>query len=110
LLADVAVTRPSFTLSVPNSPVESLVAQVIQSMVSETGFDMNIDVLEANTASETAHCSRQHALEHCVATDKVMIERRADMRENEKDHQPANPSMERKQLRRKPFVLADHSR
>jgi hypothetical protein len=43
------MTRPSFTLWVPNSPVESLVAQVIQSLVSETGFDMNIDVLEEHS-------------------------------------------------------------
>ena len=54
LLADAAVTRPSFTLSVPNSPVESHVAQVIQSMVSEAGFDMKIEVLEANTLTANA--------------------------------------------------------
>ena len=54
LLADAAVTRPSFTLSVPNSPVESHVAQVIQSMVGEAGFDMKIEVLEANTLTANA--------------------------------------------------------
>jgi peptide/nickel transport system substrate-binding protein len=54
LLADAGVTRPSFTLSVPNSPVESHVAQVIQSMVGEAGFDMKIEVLEANTLTANA--------------------------------------------------------
>jgi peptide/nickel transport system substrate-binding protein len=54
LLVDAGVTRPSFTLSVPNSPVESHVAEVIQSMVSEAGFDMKIEVLEANTLTANA--------------------------------------------------------
>jgi peptide/nickel transport system substrate-binding protein len=54
LLADAAVMRPSFTLSVPNSPVESHVAQVIQSMAGEAGFDMKIEVLEANTLTANA--------------------------------------------------------
>jgi peptide/nickel transport system substrate-binding protein len=52
LLIDAAMSHPSFTLSVPNSPVESHVAQVIQSMVGEAGFDMKIEVLEANTLTE----------------------------------------------------------
>ena len=54
LLTDAAVTRPSFTLSVANSPVESHVAEVIQSMVNEAGFDMKIEVLEANTLTANA--------------------------------------------------------
>lgn len=36
--------------------------------------------------SEAAQRSRQHALQYSVAVDEVMIERRADMRENENDH------------------------
>jgi peptide/nickel transport system substrate-binding protein len=54
LLAAAGITRPSFTLSVPNSPLESHVAQVIQSMVGEGGFDMKIEVLEANTLTSNA--------------------------------------------------------
>ena len=54
LLADAGVARPSFTLSVPNSPLESHVAQVLQSMVGECGFDMKIEVLEANTLTSNA--------------------------------------------------------
>jgi peptide/nickel transport system substrate-binding protein len=40
---------------VPNSPLESHVAQVIQSMVSEAGFDMKIEVLEASTLTGNAN-------------------------------------------------------
>jgi hypothetical protein len=36
--------------------------------------------------SEATQRSRQHALQYSVAVDEVMIERRADMRENENDH------------------------
>ena len=54
LLADAGVARPSFTLSVPNSPLETQVAQVIQSMVGDAGFDMKIEVLEANTLTSNA--------------------------------------------------------
>lgn len=54
LLAEAGVTKPSFTLSVTNSPVESQVAQVIQAMVAEAGFDMKIEVLESNTLTGNA--------------------------------------------------------
>jgi len=54
LLADAGVARPSFTLSVVNSPLETQVAQVLQSMVGEAGFDMKIEVLEANTLTNNA--------------------------------------------------------
>jgi len=49
LLAEAGVPKPAFTLSVTNSPAESHIAQVIQSMVAEAGFDMKIEVLESNT-------------------------------------------------------------
>jgi peptide/nickel transport system substrate-binding protein len=49
LLAETGIAKPAFTLSVTNSPAESHVAQVIQSMVAEAGFDMKIEVLESNT-------------------------------------------------------------
>jgi peptide/nickel transport system substrate-binding protein len=54
LLADAGIGRPAFTLSVANSPLESQVAQVIQSMVGEAGFDMKIELLEANTLTSNA--------------------------------------------------------
>jgi peptide/nickel transport system substrate-binding protein len=54
LLADAGVSRPAFTLSVPNSPLESQVAEVIQSMVGEAGFEMKIEALEANTLTSRA--------------------------------------------------------
>ncbi len=49
LLAEAGVPKPAFTLSVTNSPIESHVAQVIQAMVAESGFEMKIEVLESNT-------------------------------------------------------------
>lgn len=52
LLAEAGALRPSFTLSVPNSPAESQVAEVIQSMAGEAGFDVKIEVLEANTLTD----------------------------------------------------------
>jgi len=54
LLTAAGLAHPSFTLSVPNSPLETQVAQVMQSMVGEAGFDMQIEVLEANTLTSNA--------------------------------------------------------
>lgn len=41
--------RVAFTLKVPNQPQESQVAQIIQSMAAEGGFDIRIETLEAST-------------------------------------------------------------
>jgi peptide/nickel transport system substrate-binding protein len=49
LLAEAGVTKPSFTLSVTQSPVDGQIAQVIQSMAGEAGFEVKIEVLESNT-------------------------------------------------------------
>ncbi len=55
LLADAGIPKPAFTLSVTNSPVESQVAQVIQAMAGEAGFEVKIEVLESRTlTSNTA--------------------------------------------------------
>jgi peptide/nickel transport system substrate-binding protein len=40
--------RVAFTLKVPNQPVESQVAQIIQAMATEGGFDIRVEVLEAS--------------------------------------------------------------
>ena len=40
--------RVAFTLKVPNQPVESQVAQIIQSMAAEGGFDIKVEVLESS--------------------------------------------------------------
>jgi peptide/nickel transport system substrate-binding protein len=40
--------RVAFTLRVPNQPVESQVAQIIQSMAAEAGFDIKVEMLEAS--------------------------------------------------------------
>jgi len=49
LLKEAGVEHPSFTLLAANSPVDLQVAQVIQSMIAEAGFDMKIQATEANT-------------------------------------------------------------
>ncbi len=54
LLAEAGVPKPAFTLSVTNSPIESHVAQVIQAMTGEAGFDVKIEVLESNTLTGNA--------------------------------------------------------
>jgi peptide/nickel transport system substrate-binding protein len=49
LLAAAGVSKPSFTLSVTQNPVDGQIAQVIQSMAGEAGFDVKVEVLESNT-------------------------------------------------------------
>jgi peptide/nickel transport system substrate-binding protein len=49
LLKEAGVEHPAFALLVANSPIDQQVAQVIQSMVGEAGFDMRIESAEANT-------------------------------------------------------------
>ena len=47
LLAEAGVPRPSFTLLTVNTPVDQQVAEVIQAMVAEAGFDIRVQTLEA---------------------------------------------------------------
>jgi len=49
LLKEAGAEHPAFTLLVANSPIDQQVAQVIQSMVGEAGFEMKIESAEANT-------------------------------------------------------------
>jgi peptide/nickel transport system substrate-binding protein len=48
LLREAGHDRVAFTLKVPNQPVESQIAQVIQAMAAEGGFDIRLEVLEAS--------------------------------------------------------------
>jgi peptide/nickel transport system substrate-binding protein len=47
LLREAGHERVSFTLKAPNSPVEAQVAEIIQSMAAEGGFDVKVEVLES---------------------------------------------------------------
>lgn len=47
LLREAGVEKPSFTLSVINSPIESQVGQIIQAMAAEAGIEVKLEVLEA---------------------------------------------------------------
>lgn len=49
LLKEAGAKHVGFTLTVANNPLELQVAQVIQSMIGEAGFDMKIQAVEANT-------------------------------------------------------------
>jgi peptide/nickel transport system substrate-binding protein len=48
LLKEAGQEHPSFTLLIGNSPVEQQVAQVVQSMANEAGFDVKLQSAEAN--------------------------------------------------------------
>jgi peptide/nickel transport system substrate-binding protein len=55
LIAEAGMTKPSFTLSVTQSPADQQIAQVIQSMAGDAGFNVKLEVLESNTlTSNTA--------------------------------------------------------
>ena len=54
LIAQAGVTKPSFTLTVNQSPSDQQIAQIIQSMAAEAGFDVKLEVLEANTLISNA--------------------------------------------------------
>lgn len=48
LLRQAGHDRVAFTLKVPNSPVEAQVAQIIQAMAAEGGFDVRIEQMESS--------------------------------------------------------------
>ena len=54
LLKAAGVTNPSFTMMVPTGNEIQQVAQVIQSMIKEAGFDMKIQQVEFATSLQTA--------------------------------------------------------
>ena len=47
LLAEAGMPKPAFTLLTVNSPVEQQVAEVIQAMAAEAGFEIRVQTLEA---------------------------------------------------------------
>jgi peptide/nickel transport system substrate-binding protein len=47
LLAEAGLPKPSFTLFAVNAPVEQQVAEVIQAMAAEAGFEIKVQTLEA---------------------------------------------------------------
>ncbi len=49
LLREAGHDRFAFTLKVANTPVDSQVAQIVQAMAAEGGFDIRIETLEAST-------------------------------------------------------------
>jgi peptide/nickel transport system substrate-binding protein len=57
-----AQPTPRFTLTVGNQPVESQVAQVIQSMANEAGFDVKLRTLEANALIAAGKAGDYHAM------------------------------------------------
>ncbi|WP_431284377.1 ABC transporter substrate-binding protein [Humitalea sp. 24SJ18S-53] len=58
LLRDAGQPNPAFTLLTPNAPMETQVAEVIQSMAAEAGFRVRIETLEASTMVARADSGR----------------------------------------------------
>jgi peptide/nickel transport system substrate-binding protein len=54
LLAEAGLSRVPLTIVIPNSPVDTQVAQVVQSMAAEAGFDIQLQATEANTLTSNA--------------------------------------------------------
>jgi peptide/nickel transport system substrate-binding protein len=52
LLKEAGVERPAFTFLVPTSTIEQQVAQVIQSMAAEAGFEIKLETMEATTIAQ----------------------------------------------------------
>jgi peptide/nickel transport system substrate-binding protein len=57
-----AARHPAFTITVDNQPVEMQVAQVIQSMANEAGFDVKLRAVEANALIAAGKAGDYHAL------------------------------------------------
>lgn len=52
LLEEAGQSRVAFTLLVPNDPVNAQVAQIIQSMSAEAGFDLKLQMMESVTQAQ----------------------------------------------------------
>jgi peptide/nickel transport system substrate-binding protein len=61
LLREAGATNPEFTLLVPNSPVESQVAEIMQSMAAEAGFRLRIVTMEASSIVTRANARQYDA-------------------------------------------------
>jgi peptide/nickel transport system substrate-binding protein len=62
LLQQAGMERPSFSLTVGNSPVEQQVGQVIQSLAGEAGFDIRLRAMEANALVAAGKAGDYHAM------------------------------------------------
>ena len=58
LLREAGQPNPAFTMLVPNAPVEAQVAEVMQSMAAEAGFQMRIETLEGSAMVARAESGR----------------------------------------------------
>jgi peptide/nickel transport system substrate-binding protein len=61
LLREAGVTNPSFTLMTPTTADAQRVAQVVQSMVKEAGFDVKIELTEFATSLNLADKGKYEA-------------------------------------------------
>ncbi|WP_226382142.1 ABC transporter substrate-binding protein [Falsiroseomonas ponticola] len=61
LLREAGTPNPEFTLLTPNSPVESQVAEIMQSMAAEAGFRLRIVTMEASSIVTRAHARQYDA-------------------------------------------------
>jgi len=61
LLKETGTPNPSFTFTVANSPILAQIAQMIQSMAAEAGFDVKIQTLESSTLAATSNDGKYQA-------------------------------------------------
>jgi peptide/nickel transport system substrate-binding protein len=61
LLREAGTPNPEFTLLTPNSPVESQVAEIMQSMAAEAGFRLRIVTMEASSIVTRANARQYDA-------------------------------------------------
>jgi peptide/nickel transport system substrate-binding protein len=61
LLKEAGVTNPSFTLMVPTTASDQQVAQVVQAMAKEAGFDVKIQATESATTYQLADVGQYQA-------------------------------------------------
>ncbi|WP_376092287.1 ABC transporter substrate-binding protein [Roseomonas sp. CCTCC AB2023176] len=60
LMREAGQPNAAFTLLAPNSPVESQVAQIIQSMAGEAGFQVRVETLEASAMVTKSERGQQY--------------------------------------------------
>ena len=61
LLAQAAVPHPGFTLITGNSPVETQVGEVVQSMAAGAGFDIKLQAMESNALTNATKAGAYQA-------------------------------------------------
>ena len=71
LLAEAGVRNPKVELSLPNVPVQLQVAEMIQAMTREAGFETRLLALEVGTAMQKADRGESSGLLRCGLGSRI---------------------------------------